>query len=169
MLNKIIFFFAWVGIFFLSLAGIVYAVYPSYFVNFNIDSMWFKPAILIISIVYLLISLLKFFSKFARTKDYEVKTEHGTVVISSETVKSTVRAVLSSDPDVKNMKIETKKRGRKYDVIATIEMASGVQVNEKVLKLQEEIKEVLKSKLGLETDRIEIKIARLSPSGSERY
>jgi uncharacterized alkaline shock family protein YloU len=168
MLNKVIFFFAWIGIFFLSLAGIVYAIYPTYFINFNVNSIWFKPVILVISIIYFLITLLKLFSKFSKTKDYEVKTEHGIVSISSETVKSTVRGILNSDPDIRNMKIETENRGRKYDVIVILEIASEVQVNEKVLKLQEEIRDVLKDKLGLETDRIEIKIARLSSNKDER-
>lgn len=169
MVKKIIFFFAWIGIFLLSVAGIVYAVYPSYFINFNLDSFWVKIAVLNISVIYLLISLLKAYSKIARTKDYEVKNEHGAVVISSDTVKSTVRGILSADSDIRNMKVETKKRGKKFGVIATVDMASGVKINDKVLKLQKEIKDVLLEKLGLETDSIEIKIAKLSQNRDERY
>ena len=67
------------------------------------------------------------------------------------------------------LKIETKKRGKKFGVIATVDMVSGIQINDKVLKLQKEIKDVLKDKLGLEADSIEIKIAKLSNSRDERY
>ena len=85
MIKKIIFFFAWIGIFLLSITGIVYVVIPKYLVQFNtyIGTLSYDIIVLIISIIYFIVSILKFLSLFEKNKDYEIKTEDGIVYISS--------------------------------------------------------------------------------------
>ena len=93
MLKKLIFFFAWIGIFLISLAALNYILLPGQIVYDNpfveaITSFQYKMIILVIAALYLFICIIKFYSLFERKKDYERKTENGLLKISKTTINN---------------------------------------------------------------------------------
>ncbi|WP_270427381.1 alkaline shock response membrane anchor protein AmaP [Fusobacterium mortiferum] len=164
MIKKIIFFFAWLGIFLLSITGIVYVAVPKYLVQFNtyIGTLSYDIVVLAISIIYFIISILKFLSLFERTKDYEIKTEDGVVYISSASVTSFIRELLSKDKEISNIRVETSKKGRKFNIRVRLDMLSNGNISGKSSSIQNEIKSKLADKMGLEVGAIEVKISKLA-------
>lgn len=169
MIKKIIFFFAWIGIFLLSITGIVYVTIPTYIVQFNmyIGTLSYDIVVLIISVVYFMISILKFLSLFERTKDYEIKTEDGVVYISSASVTSFIRELLSKDREISNIRVETSKKGRKFNIRVRLDMLSNGNISGKSSSIQNEIKSKLADKMGLEVGAIEVKISKLAVRSTE--
>ncbi|WP_297486836.1 alkaline shock response membrane anchor protein AmaP [uncultured Cetobacterium sp.] len=162
MIKKIIFFFAWVGIFAMSIVGFAYMVMPSYFSNIDTTSLLFKIVVLNICLIYFIISLLKLFSKFSKEEDYVIKNENGTVHISTETVKSLVKELLSKDRDIRSLKIDCGKKGRKFYIIINLEILSNSSIAAKTTDIQSYIKNTLDEKLDLKVDVIEVRISKLS-------
>lgn len=164
MIKKIIFFFAWLGIFLMSITGIVYVVVPTYLVQFNtyIGTLSYDIIVFIISALYFIISILKFLSLFERSKDYEIKTEDGIVYISSGSVTSFIREVLSKDKEISNIRVETSKKSRKFNIKVKLDMLSNGNISGKSSSIQNEIKSKLADKMGLEVGTIEVKISKLS-------
>jgi uncharacterized alkaline shock family protein YloU len=169
MIKKIIFFFAWLGIFLLSITGIVYVAVPKYLVQFNayIGTLSYDIIVLIISILYFIISILKFLSLFEKSKDYEIKTEDGVVYISSASVTSFIRELLSKDKEISNIRVETSKKGRKFNIKVRMDMLSNGNISGKSSSIQNEIKSKLADRMGLEVGAIEVKISKLSVKDSE--
>ena len=162
MLKKIIFFFAWIGIFIISLLGIVYVTVPDFLVKFEIDTFMWNVIIVIVSLIYLLISLLKFFSLFKREEGYVLKNENGEVKISVESIKNIVKEILRKDTDVSNVKIKSHKRGKKYGITVHLDMDTDRDVPAKTNEIQQIIKDQLQDKLQLDLSFIEVKIKKLS-------
>ena len=169
MFKKFVFFLAWIGVFVLSLTGIVYVVMPKYFVQFNtyIGTFGYDMVVLGISIIYFIICLVKFFSLFEREKDYVIKTEDGVVYISAATVTTFIRDLLSDDKDISNLKVDTFKKGRKFNIKIKLDILSNGDVSGKSMSIQNEIKNKLADKMGIEVGNIQVKISKLALRDSE--
>ncbi|MBC2853024.1 MAG: alkaline shock response membrane anchor protein AmaP [Cetobacterium somerae] len=163
MIKKLIFFFAWIGIFTIAVTGIGYITMPQYFSTIDTSSLIFKVVIFNICLIYMCISILKLLSNFSKEKDYVIKNEHGSVHISTDTVKNLIREILSKDSDIKGLKIECGNRGSKYFVKLNLDMISNNNLSSKTVDIQNLIKTNLEQKLDLKVDYIEVKISRLSP------
>lgn len=164
MFKKFVFFLAWIGVFVLSLTGIVYVVMPKYFVQFNtyIGTFGYDMVVLGISIIYFIICLVKFFSLFEREKDYVIKTEDGVVYISAATVTTFIRDLLSDDKDISNLKVDTFKKGRKFNIKIKLDILSNGDVSGKSMSIQNEIKNKLADKMGIEVGNVQVKISKLA-------
>ena len=162
MVKKIIFFFAWVGIFVISIMGIAYIAMPKYFITVDMSSLLFKLTVLNISLIYMFISILKLFSNFPKQEDYVIKNDHGSVHISTDTVKNLIREILSKDRDIKGLKIDCGNKGKKYFVKINLDMISNSSLSTKTTDIQSLIKDNLEEKLDLKVDYIEVKISKLS-------
>lgn len=169
MIKKIIFFFSWLGIFLLSITGIVYVVVPKYLVQFNtyIGTLSYDIIVLVISVLYFMISILKFLSLFERSKDYEIKTEDGVVYISSASVTSFIRELLSKDKEISNVRVDTAKKGKKFNIKIRLDMLSNGNISGKSSSIQNEIKSKLADKMGLEVGAIEVKISKLAVKNTD--
>lgn len=162
MIKKIIFFFAWIGIFTMSIIGMTYIVMPTYFVSVNTTTLLFKFTVFNISLLYAGISILKLLSNFQKQDDYILKTEHGSVHISTETVKNLIKEELNSDRDIKSFKIDCGNKGRKYFVKISLDLLSNDSLAVKTSEIQGIVKELLEKKLDLKVDYIEVKISKVS-------
>ncbi|MGL4909930.1 MAG: alkaline shock response membrane anchor protein AmaP [Cetobacterium sp.] len=162
MIKKIIFFFAWLGIFIMSIMGIVHITMPQYFSSIDVNSLMFKVIFFNICLIYITISILKLLSKFSKQKDYVIKNDHGAVHISTDTVKNLIREMLSRDSDIKGLKIDCGNRGSKYFIKLNLEMLSNNNLSQKTVNIQDLIKHNLEEKLDLKVDYIEVKISKLS-------
>lgn len=169
MLKKFIFFLAWVGVFILSLTGIVYVVVPKYFVQFNtyVGTFSYDLIVLGISIIYFVICIFKFLSLFEKSKDYAIKTEDGIVYISAATVTSYVRELLSTDRDISNLKVDTYKQGKKFNISVKLDMLSNGNVSGKSMSIQNEIKNKLADKMGIEIGNVQVKISKFALKDEE--
>ena len=162
MLRKVIFFFAWLGIFVLSVAGIVYVTVPDFLVKFNIDGFMWKAMVIVISLLYLFISLLKFMTLFSKEEGYVIKNENGEVKISIESIKSIIKEILNRDKEVRNVKIICSRKGRKHAVTIYMDMETNRSIGEKTAEIQKAIKYELQEKLQLDVSIVEVKIKKLS-------
>ncbi|NME36195.1 MULTISPECIES: alkaline shock response membrane anchor protein AmaP [Fusobacterium] len=162
MIKNIIFFFAWIGIFLLSMFGIVYIVSPEFLVSFNINTLVGNTFILTISIVYFIISLFRFITIFSRTKGYTITSSHGEVLVSTESIKSIIKETLEDDTEIKNLKISCGKKGRHYKVTLFIDMNTQRSIAEKSSEIQQKVKDELFRRLELEIQIVEIKISKVS-------
>lgn len=163
MTNKFLFFLGWVGIFILSITGIVCTVMPSVIVKFNpLDSMKTNVAIVVVCVAYFLLCILKLCSMFEKTGDYEIKTENGKVTISAASVTNFIKEILSKDKEIDGIKVTTGKKGKKFTVKIKLDMLTDGNISEKTTSIQEGIRERLSEKMGLEVDTVEVQISKIS-------
>ncbi len=166
MLRKVIFFFAWLGIFVLSVFGITYVAVPGFIVKFNIDGFMWNAAVIVVSLIYLFISLLKFTTLFSREEGYVIKNQNGEVRISIDSIKSIIKEILSRDKEVRNVKIVCGRKGKKHTVTIYMDMETNKSIADKTSEIQNAVKYELQDKLQLDVSVVEVKIKKLSLKNS---
>ena len=166
MFKKIIFFFAWVGIFLISLISLNYVLLPGqiFYDNPYIENMTtfeYKMVILVLASLYLIICLYKFVSLFERKKDYERKTENGTLKISRATINSYVSDLLRKDPDITGIKTTSELKGNKFLIYVKCELLAKINIADKIAQLQNLIKRDLGENIGVEVNKVVVNISKL--------
>ncbi|WP_427042193.1 alkaline shock response membrane anchor protein AmaP [Fusobacterium sp. SB021] len=166
MLRKVIFFFAWLGIFVLSVFGITYVAVPGFIVKFNIDGFMWNAAVIVVSLIYLFISLLKFTTLFSREEGYVIKNQNGEVRISIDSIKSIIKEILNRDKEVRSVKIVCGRKGKKHTVTIYMDMETNKSIADKTSEIQNAVKYELQDKLQLDVSVVEVKIKKLSLKNS---
>ena len=166
MLRKVIFFFAWLGIFVISVFGITYVAVPGFIVKFNIDGFMWNAAVIVVSLIYLFISLLKFTTLFSREEGYVIKNQNGEVRISIDSIKSIIKEILNRDKEVRNVKIVCGRKGKKHTVTIYMDMETNKSIADKTSEIQNAVKYELQDKLQLDVSVVEVKIKKLSLKNS---
>lgn len=166
MLRKVIFFFAWLGIFVLSVFGITYVAVPGFIVKFNINGFMWNAAVIVVSLIYLFISLLKFTTLFSREEGYVIKNQNGEVRISIDSIKSIIKEILNRDKEVRNVKIVCGRKGKKHTVTIYMDMETNKSIADKTSEIQNAVKYELQDKLQLDVSVVEVKIKKLSLKNS---
>ena len=173
MLKKLIFFFAWIGIFLISLVALNYILLPGQIVYDNpfveaITSFQYKMIILVIAALYLFICLIKFFSQFERKKDYERKTENGLLKISKTTINNYVMDLLRKDPDITGIKTVSELKGNKFFINIKCELLAKMNIANKISYLQNLIKTDLMENLGVDVNKVVVNIAKIEAREKEK-
>ncbi|ATV72558.1 alkaline shock response membrane anchor protein AmaP [Fusobacterium pseudoperiodonticum] len=173
MLKKLIFFFAWIGIFLISLVALNYILLPGQIVYDNpfveaITSFQYKMIILVIAALYLFICLIKFFSLFERKKDYERKTENGLLKISKATINNYVMDLLRKDPDITGIKTVSELKGNKFFINIKCELLAKMNIANKISYLQNLIKTDLMENLGVDVNKVVVNIAKIEAREKEK-
>ena len=166
MFKKIIFFFAWVGIFLISLISLNYVLLPGqvFYDNpytANISTFQYKMVILVLASLYLIICLYKFVSLFERKKDYERKTENGTLKISRATINNYVNDLLRKDPDITGIKTTSELKGNKFLIFVKCELLARINIANKIAQLQNLIKSNLSENIGVDVNKVVVNISKL--------
>ena len=166
MFKKIIFFFAWVGIFLISLISLNYVLLPGQFFydnpyTANITTFQYKMVILVLASLYIFICLYKFFSLFERKKDYERKTENGTLKISRTTINNYVNDLLRKDSDITGIKTTSELKGNKFLIYIKCELLAKINIANKIAQLQELIKTDLNDNIGVEVNKVIVNISKI--------
>ena len=166
MFKKIIFFFAWVGIFLISLISLNYVLLPGqiFYDNPYIENMTtfeYKMVILVLASLYLIICLYKFVSLFERKKDYERKTENGTLKITRATINNYVTDLLRKDPDITGIKTTSELKGNKFLIYVKCELLAKINIADKIAQLQNLIKRDLGENIGVEVNKVVVHISKL--------
>ena len=166
MFKKIIFFFAWVGIFLISLISLNYVLLPGqvFYDNpytANISTFQYKMVILVLASLYIFICLYKFFSLFERKKDYERKTENGTLKISRATINNYVNDLLRKDPDITGIKTTSELKGNKFLIFVKCELLARINIANKIAQLQNLIKSNLSENIGVDVNKVVVNISKL--------
>lgn len=173
MLKKLIFFFAWIGIFLISLVALNYILLPGQIVYDNpfaekITSFQYKMVILVIAALYLFICIIKFFSLFERKKDYERKTENGTLKISKATINNYVMDLLRRDPDITGIKTVSELKGNKFFINIKCELLAKMNIANKISYLQNLIKTDLMENLGVDVNKVVVNIVKIEAREKEK-
>ena len=173
MLKKLIFFFAWIGIFLISLAALNYILLPGQIVYDNpfveaITSFQYKMIILVIAALYLFICIIKFFSLFERKKDYQRKTENGLLKISKATINNYVMDLLRKDPDITGIKTVSELKGNKFFINIKCELLAKMNIANKISYLQNLIKTDLMQNLGVDVNKVVVNIAKIEAREKEK-
>ena len=173
MLKKLIFFFAWVGIFLISLVALNYILLPGQIVYDNpfveaITSFQYKMIILVIAALYLFICIIKFFSLFERKKDYQRKTENGLLKISKATINNYVMDLLRKDPDITGIKTVSELKGNKFFINIKCELLAKMNIANKISYLQNLIKTDLMENLGVDVNKVVVNIAKIEAREKEK-
>ena len=168
MLKKLIFLLAWLGIFLISLVSINYILLPNQFIFENpfldlkeITAFEFKMAVLVISTIYIFICLIKFFSIFERKKDYEKKTENGTLKISRNTINNYVADLLRRDIDITGIKVNSELKGKKFLVYIKFELLAKLNISAKIEEVQAMVKKELTENVGVDVSKVLVNISKL--------
>ena len=166
MFKKIIFFFAWVGIFLISLISLNYVLLPGqvFYDNpytANITTFEYKMVVLILAALYIFICLYKFFSLFERKKDYERKTENGTLKITRATINNYVTDLLRKDPDITGIKTTSELKGNKFLIFVKCELLARINIANKIAQLQNLIKSNLSENIGVDVNKVVVNISKL--------
>ena len=173
MFKKIIFFFAWIGIFLISLVALNYILLPGQIVYDNpyvevITSFQYKMIILVLATLYLFICLIKFFSLFERKKDYERKTENGILKISKATINNYVMDLLRKDPDITGIKTVSELKGNKFFINIKCELLAKMNIANKISYLQNLIKTDLMENLGVDVNKVVVNILKIEAREKEK-
>ena len=173
MFKKIIFFFAWVGIFLISLVALNYILLPGQLLFDNpyvekITSFEYKMAILVVAALYLFICIIKFFSLFERKKDYQRKTENGLLKISKATINNYVMDLLRKDPDITGIKTVSELKGNKFFINIKCELLAKMNIANKISYLQNLIKTDLMENLGVDVNKVVVNIAKIEAREKEK-
>ena len=173
MFKKIIFFFAWIGIFLISLVALNYILLPGQIVYDNpyvekITSFEYKMIILVLAALYLFICLIKFFSLFERKKDYERKTENGILKISKTTINNYVMDLLRKDPDITGIKTVSELKGNKFLINIKCELLAKMNIANKISYLQNLIKTDLMENLGVDVNKVVVNIVKIEAREKEK-
>ena len=173
MLKKLIFFFAWIGIFLISLVALNYILLPGQLVYDNpyaekITSFQYKMIILVLAALYLFICIIKFFSLFERKKDYERKTENGLLKISKATINNYVMDLLRRDPDITGIKTVSELKGNKFFINIKCELLAKMNIANKISYLQNLIKTDLMENLGVDVNKVVVNIAKIEAREKEK-
>ena len=166
MFKKIMFFFAWIGIFLISLVSLNYVLLPGQFFydnpyTANITTFQYKMVILVVASLYIFICLYKFFSLFERKKDYERKTENGTLKISRATINNYVNDLLRKDPDITGIKTTSELKGNKFLIFVKCELLARINIANKIAQLQNLIKSNLSENIGVDVNKVVVNISKL--------
>lgn len=166
MFKKIMFFFAWIGIFLISLVSLNYVLLPGQFFydnpyTANITTFQYKMVILVLASLYIFICLYKFFSLFERKKDYERKTENGTLKISRATINNYVNDLLRKDPDITGIKTTSELKGNKFLIFVKCELLARINIANKIAQLQNLIKNDLSENIGVDVNKVVVNISKL--------
>lgn len=173
MVKKLIFFFAWIGIFLISLVALNYILLPGQIVYDNpfveaITSFQYKMIILVIAALYLFICIIKFFSLFERKKDYQRKTENGLLKISKATINNYVMDLLRRDPDITGIKTVSELKGNKFFINIKCELLAKMNIANKISYLQNLIKTDLMENLGVDVNKVVVNIAKIEAREKEK-
>lgn len=173
MLKKLMFFFAWIGIFLISLVALNYILLPGQLLFDNpyvekITSFEYKMTILVIAALYLFICIIKFFSLFERKKDYQRKTENGTLKISRATINNYVTDLLRKDPDITGIKTTSELKGNKFLIYVKCELLAKINIADKIAQLQNLIKRDLSENIGVEVNKITVNVSKIEASEIDR-
>ena len=173
MVKKLIFFFAWLGIFLMSLVALNYILLPGQLLFDNpyvekITSFEYKMAILVIAALYLFICLIKFVSLFERKKDYQRKTENGLLKISKATINNYVMDLLRRDPDITGIKTVSELKGNKFFINIKCELLAKMNIANKISYLQNLIKTDLMENLGVDVNKVVVNIAKIEAREKEK-
>ena len=173
MLKKLIFFFAWIGIFLISLVALNYILLPGQIVYDNpyaekITSFQYKMIILVLAALYLFICIIKFFSLFERKKDYERKTENGLLKISKTTINNYVMDLLRKDPDITGIKTVSELKGNKFLINIKCELLAKMNIANKISYLQNLIKTDLMENLGVDVNKVVVNIVKIEAREKEK-
>ena len=166
MFKKIMFFFAWIGIFLISLVSLNYVLLPGQFFydnpyTANITTFQYKMVILVLASLYIFICLYKFFSLFERKKDYERKTENGTLKITRATINNYVTDLLRKDPDITGIKTTSELKGNKFLIFVKCELLARINIANKIAQLQNLIKNDLSENIGVDVNKVVVNISKL--------
>ncbi len=173
MVKKLIFFFAWIGIFLISLVALNYILLPGQLLFDNpyvekITSFEYKMTILVVAALYLFICLIKFFSLFERKKDYQRKTENGLLKISKATINNYVMDLLRKDPDITGIKTVSELKGNKFFINIKCELLAKMNIANKISYLQNLIKTDLMENLGVDVNKVVVNIAKIEAREKEK-
>ena len=173
MLKKLIFFFAWLGIFLMSLIALNSILLPGQLLFDNpytekITSFEYKMVILVVAALYLFICLIKFFSLFEGKKDYERKTENGTLKISKTTINNYVMDLLRKDPDITSIKAVSDLKGNKFLIHIKCELLAKMNIANKISYLQNLIKTDLMENLGVDVNKVLVNILKIEAREKEK-
>ena len=166
MFKKIIFFFAWVGIFLISLISLNYVLLPGQFFydnpyTANITTFEYKMVVLVLAALYIFLCLYKFVSLFERKKDYQKKTENGTLKISRTTINNYVNDLLRKDSDITGIKTTSELKGNKFLIYIKCELLAKINIANKIAQLQELIKTDLNDNIGVEVNKVIVNISKI--------
>ena len=166
MFKKIIFFFAWIGIFIISLISLNYVLLPGQFFydnpyTANITTFEYKMVVLVLAALYIFLCLYKFFSLFERKKDYQRKTENGTLKISRTTINNYVNDLLRKDSDITGIKTTSELKGNKFLIYIKCELLAKINIANKIAQLQELIKTDLNDNIGVEVNKVIVNISKI--------
>lgn len=166
MFKKIIFFFAWVGMFIIALISLNYVLLPGQLFYNNpytvdISIFEYKMAILILAFLYIFICLYKFFSLFERKKDYQRKTENGTLKISRATINNYVTDLLKKDSDITGIKTTSELKRNKFLIYIKCQLLARINVANKIEELQSLIKKDLIENIGVDVNKVVVNISKI--------
>lgn len=169
MFKKIIFFFAWIGIFSLSLIGINLILLPGELIFSpeiinpeKITPFDLKMVLLVICILYIFICIFKFISLFERKKEYIKKTENGIIKISNTTINSYVSELLKKDNEIGNIKVSSNGKAKNFFINIKLQILQQLNIEEKINEVQNRVKENLNESLGIEVKDVLINITNIS-------
>ena len=117
--------------------------------------------VLVLASLYIFICLCKFFSLFERKKDYERKTENGTLKISRATINNYVSDLLRKDPDITGIKTTSELKGNKFLIYIKCELLAKINIADKIAQLQSLIKRDLNDNIGVEVNKVVVNISKI--------
>lgn len=157
MIWKLIFGIGWIGIFFISLAGVFFSVLPAYLSKIPLSPLALKGTIVGVCVFYLILFVEKFSTLFSNDEiTYDVTTDEGRIKISSVTINTLVKQTLSQISSIKQLKVKNHMGKKGLHIKLELEVNSSANISGELKKVQMLIRENIKNSLEIEVANVDI-------------
>lgn len=168
MIWKLIFGIGWLGIFFISLAGIFFSVLPQYLAKIPLSPLAIKGSIIGVCVFYMILFVEKFSTLFSNDEiTYDVTTEDGRIKISSVTINTLVKQTLSQISSIKQLKVKNNMGKKGLNIKLELEVNSSENISSELKKVQILIRENIKNSLEIEVANVDIITTKINSKKKE--
>lgn len=121
-----------------------------------------KVIIGLISIFYLLVFLLSCVNKFTKySQNRKVKNKNGEIEVSIKTINEAVKEFLGNKEIIKNSKIKSYPKGKAVVIEAIVDTYNVDNLNEKLVKIQEEMSDFVYNATGITVKKSKVKLKKV--------
>lgn len=164
LLAKLSILIGFIGVIFASVSDLVMKTgYMSMLDNtVNLESPKVKIVLILVSFIYLVIFFLSYLNRMTKySQNRKVKNKSGEIEVTIKTINEVAKDFLTSQEIIKNSKIKSFPRGKAVVIEAIVDTYNVDNLNERLIKIQEEMAEFVYNSTGINVKKSKVKLKKV--------
>lgn len=164
LLAKLSILIGFIGVIFASVSDLVMKTgYMSMLDNtVNLESPKVKIVLILVSFIYLVIFFLSYLNRMTKySQNRKVKNKSGEIEVTIKTINEVAKDFLTSQEIIKNSKIKSFPRGKAVVIEAIVDTYNVDNLNERLIKIQEEMGEFVYNSTGINVKKSKVKLKKV--------